>query len=399
MAFVVFLSIAGFFGIFSEKAFAGIGVSPAAVDNSHIKPGQTIEQVVNVSRAETGAATDIFLELDVPDEIEDWFSFEPGTEFTIGADETSADFTIVIKVPEDAEVKNYTGYVRIKTTTGGEGTVSVIQGVRFDLNLGLSNEDYVELILRNMVIADVYQGEPLPLTLTIENKGNTEAGPTKAAIKVKDLSQNDIITLETTDLETIDPNSTEDIVALFDQELEPGQYYAETTVTYNDTVLREDILTFTVRTDNRPKPAETTEENKDYTLYYVLGGVLLVLSAGAVFLWFLISKRKNKEEETVNENGMNRAIGDINGKESESTRSVISDSNPEDNNVTDDGFKEEFNTINSKLDKIISTLETIVRTKFTTGREVIEKKPKKPAKRKTSTRKKTDDKMKELVNN
>lgn len=91
-------------------AYAGFGVSPININKEHLKPGATVTETISVSRSNANESTRITVEPDLG-EIESWFTFSPGKEFIFEAGAVRKDFQITIKVPQDTELKEYTGII------------------------------------------------------------------------------------------------------------------------------------------------------------------------------------------------------------------------------------------------------------------------------------------------
>ncbi len=288
--------------IFSSKAFAGIGVSPASIDNDHAKPGTQFDQIVTVSRSDATSPVDITIETDATSEIASWISFTPGTSLTLAAGENSKDFTVTIAIPDDAELKAYTGYIRIKTTADSGGdAIGVVKGARIDVNIDLTDSDYVELVVRRLEIPLLYQNEQLSLTMTVENNGNAAASPSKVKIVITDLNDAEVATLETTEITSVEPNSTQDITLTFDHTLQPGEYFAQTTAYYGEEVLRDELLSFEVRAGTRPATTTNTGNwlqnlsSSTIMIAAIVGGLALLL---IIFSVFMLMKKGKRQEPT-----------------------------------------------------------------------------------------------------
>ncbi|MCA9378850.1 SH3 domain-containing protein, partial [Candidatus Dojkabacteria bacterium] len=140
-----------------------------------------------------------------------------------------------------------TGYIRIKTTPRNEevaGGVSVVQGARIDVDIRTTDEEYQELAVLAMSIADVEEGSEAALKLTIENLGNVDTAPSSVEIEIQDLNKNPLQSIKLTDLELVPVSTRKDVYTNFSLNVNPGEYFAHVRVLKADNILREDDLVF-----------------------------------------------------------------------------------------------------------------------------------------------------------
>ncbi len=235
---------------FAAKVQAGFGVSPGEVYNHHIKPGQTEVQKFTLSRSNTNHALDVKVEKDLG-EINSWVEITPGLEFTMNEGQKTYEVTVTMKIPNDAELKEYGGHIRFTTypveTENSEASgVSVSEGARVDIDIVTTNEDYTNLNVRRLNINNTCTDNPIELEMYIENDGNTETSPTMVTLKILDIYQEPVETLETTEIENIDAGKTATTYANLDHNLKPGSYYAHTQVFIGEETLREELLSFNI---------------------------------------------------------------------------------------------------------------------------------------------------------
>ncbi|MBN1618370.1 hypothetical protein JW887_03445 [Candidatus Dojkabacteria bacterium] len=285
-----------------SRVFAGFGISPVDITNEHMKPGAHYEKVITISRSDSNAKLAVDVETDMEDsKANDWFSYDPGTEFTIDAGVQSFDLVVMIDVPKDADLDDYTGVVRVTTTPEeSDGTVAISQGGRVDVNLGVVDEDYVQFNVRMMELEDSYQGEKLPLLIKIENLGNIDAAPTKAVLNVEDAQGNFIVKLETTDIGKVAYGKTEEVYAYFDHDLEPGSYFSNTQVYDGDEQLSDAFLSFDIYEGDRPSSESSGNESNELesmnTWYVLLVVVLVGITVGIIVLFLVVSKKDDSDK-------------------------------------------------------------------------------------------------------
>lgn len=302
----VFLSLFFIFGalFMPLRVNAGIGISPVDIDNKHLKPGNVITKEFLISRTESQNDLDFMIESDLG-EMEGWFAFDPASTFTMASGQKTYNVTVTISVPLGVELKSYSGYIRIKTVLDDQaesGGVSIVEGVRIDVNLAVTEDDYFELIVRLLKIEDVPYGNPIKLQIRTENAGNTDSGPTKAALDVMNSRQESLTKLESTDIETIPYGETKDIYASFDYEgLDMGEYFGYVEVYYGEEILREERLVFRIVESVQKTVSQAEDEVlspiekvfKSPTLIALLGVVLLFVSV-ILLLLFWLKKPKGK---------------------------------------------------------------------------------------------------------
>lgn len=234
---------------------AGFGVSPYYVYNQHLKPGSVYESEIILSRSEAADSLTITVEPEVG-QISSWFSFKPGSKFTFPKGQNRFPLKVVVTVPPNADLKNYQGVIRVKATSGDDapsGGVSVVKGARLEVDLITTNIDVSQLTVEDIkaepVVADSKGNQKLTLHLKIKNDGNTSAGPTKVTIDFTDTLSNPAGSVTNVgSIAQIPPNTTQVVDAVFSTQLDPKEYFANTRVFLNDSLIKEDRLVITVTT-------------------------------------------------------------------------------------------------------------------------------------------------------
>jgi len=303
--------VVALFGIFGVKSvFAGFGVSPATFENDRLKPGSSYTREFTVSRADVSEELSLTISPDLG-VMESWFTFSPDTSFTLSPGQQHFNFSTTVKIPVDAELKTYSGYIRILEENKNPKGIQIVEGIRLDVTLSLTNKDIIELLVRNVDIDDIVIGDNLVLKMLIENLGNVDSAPSKAVIEVMDLSQRLITVLETTDIETIPSGTITEVYATFNHNLADGEYYANATIYLGSKVIREELLVFRVNAI----PEELPETGKISTVIreivdnsgYLLALLFVVLLAFVAWFFVLINlkkKEKNKKEKKELYNAM-----------------------------------------------------------------------------------------------
>lgn len=276
---------------------AGIGVSPALIEHSKLRPGNKIVQEIVISQSEPNDDLNVTIEPELG-EANTWLSYDPGAEFTIPKGQKQFTLKMAIDPPSNAQLKQYNGVIRIKATPKSEvsGGISVVRGARLEVKFATTNEDYIELIVRALDIDDTTQADPIKLKIRTENKGNVAAGPTKATIDVLDLTQKPIASLTSDKITKVNPGETAELVATFDHQLKPGEYFAKTTVYHQDQILRQERLVFRVSEAKAPpvKTSSTVKNKRTVTVDKLVLNISLVVLfiTGAGIAFLMIRKRK-----------------------------------------------------------------------------------------------------------
>lgn len=275
--------------LLSGNVEAGLGVSPALVENRHIKPGSEYKKELTISQSDPNTDLDVTLEPDLG-EANSWVSFDPGNQFTIPKGNNKYAFSIAVKVPAGAQEKLYKGALRIKATPAGAaaaGGVSVVKGARVELNFEVTSKDFSSLTVRGIDIDDSEVSNSLNIKLKIENNGNVDNAPSAVEVKIMDLNQKPLQTLMTTDIEKVRPGEIKEVVAKVNPaNLDKGEYFANVKVTLDGKTLREEkiafrILAATPASNNPDGPGAMGKLDPNSTNALLVGilGLLAVLVA------------------------------------------------------------------------------------------------------------------------
>lgn len=266
---------------------AGLGISPPLVKNHHLLRGSHFEQTVHLSRGDPRETLLAQVEIDAP-EIKDWISIRPGMEFTLPAGQHLVPVTVVINVPQDAELGQYKGHIRIKTMPERPEPAPVIValGARVDLDLKVVEEEFLSFNIRTWEILPLEEGWPVKIAFTIENVGNVKARPLKVLLDVYD-HRNEILLAsgEVTDLDYVEPFATQQIIAEFPIDLAEGRYWARVKV-YKD---EKEVIEYSDGFDVLAKG--TLAKPGQGWIFWILIGVGIVILAG---IGYGIWRRKKK---------------------------------------------------------------------------------------------------------
>ncbi len=237
----------------ADLALAGFGVTPPYVRNTSLTRNSTYEQQILLVRGDPNVPLKATVVVDAP-EILDWIEIVEGTEFELPRGEQKVPMTIRVKVPEDAEFKNYTGAIRIKTGAVDDevsaGAVNISLGAQVDIDLSVIDKEIKDFRIRKINISDLNEGHKfawlyfpgkIRFGMLLENTGNIDVAPSKVAFKIYDATGN--VLLEDVrnkgKIEKVAPYATEEIVAELPTRLPAGTYIARYQIFNDDEVKQE----------------------------------------------------------------------------------------------------------------------------------------------------------------
>ena len=237
---------------------AGFGISPPLVKSDRLIPGSHYEQKILLLRSEPNEDLKAKITIDAP-EIEKWISIEPGKEIILPKGELRVPMFVKVDVPQNAEFKNYKGYIRVRTSSAeaeGKGGVAIALGARIDIDLTVVKEEIFDFLVRRTSIPNLEKGlkfwkfhfpAKIKVLILIENKGNAKIAPSKVTLDIYDLSRKDLLqSSEDKTLKKIKPFETKEILAEFPTKLDVGQYYAEIKIFKGEEILEKGQTIFTI---------------------------------------------------------------------------------------------------------------------------------------------------------
>jgi hypothetical protein len=242
-----------FFVLTTEIARAGFGITPPYVRNTSLTRNSTYEQQILLVRGNPDQPQKAEITVDAP-EIMDWIEIVDGTSVPMPRGEQKVPMTVRIKVPKDAEFKEYTGVIRIKTVPDdgqvAAGAVSISLGAQVDINLNVIDREIKDFRVRKIGVSDLNEGKKvgwlyfpgkINFSMFIENTGNVDVAPSKVVFRIFDFSGN--VMLEEVQnkgkVKKIAPYATEEIIAEIPTKLPAGNYIARYSI-YNDDEVKQE---------------------------------------------------------------------------------------------------------------------------------------------------------------
>lgn len=287
---LVFFLILSFFNLTNSSIYASFGVSPADFTFERLLPGMEYEKEYLLSRTDLDEDLNVVIEVDVPGANE-WINIDPGFSFTIPKGQQTKNLNILVKVPEDAALKEYKGYVTLKVSPNGKTAgVSVVGGVAISVNLTTTNNEVRNLLVRNLEIQNVLVGEPITLVLTIENLGNKWVAPDKVKIVVDDSLNNKVLESEKVGLAKVVPGKVEELPISFDNDLSKGEYFANIQVLFDGKKIKEDKLIFLINEKDIIDQIKAVNKPLRINIILFILGLFILLVTLIIILRKLLNK-------------------------------------------------------------------------------------------------------------
>jgi hypothetical protein len=295
-----------FFIVGIEIAQAGFGITPPYVRNTSLTRNSTYEQQILLVRGNPDVPLKAEITIDAP-EIQDWIEVVEGQTISLPRGEQKVPMTVRVKVPKDAEFKDYSGVMRIKTVPDdgqvSAGAVSISLGAQVDINLTVIDKEIKDFRVRKISVSDLNEGKKLgwlyfpgkiKFGMLLENTGNVDISPSKVEFRIFDFSGN--VLLEETKhkgkIKTIAPYATEDVTAEIPTRLPAGNYIAKYKIYNGEEVKQEGEVSLSVL------PYGTLQEAgfgfSGLSLAHKISVLLPILVIVIGVLYFIYNRRKNK---------------------------------------------------------------------------------------------------------
>jgi hypothetical protein len=294
-----------FIGLFCLKTEtqAGFGISPPYVKTKNpIFPGAHYEQIITLLRSSADSDLQAKVSVNAPD-VASWITFDKGDLFDLPEGSLQVPMIVKVDVPAKAEIGEYTGYINIQIVpkNADGGGVAIALGARVDIDLTVTNETFLDFLVRKTDIPDLEQLKSpwnwkifswffyrIKVAMTIENTGNVKVAPSRVHLDVYDLSERQLLaSLDDYSIKKIDPFKTDTINASFPTDLGPGQYWGQIKVYKDKEIVHKNKITFTIA-----KPGGLAGKNKLGPWPYVMmaGLIILVLIILAILVKIKIWK-------------------------------------------------------------------------------------------------------------
>ena len=244
-----------FFMLFASEAHAGFGITPPYVRNSSLIRSASYEQQILLVRSDASSALKADILVDVPG-INDWFTIKEGKSFIMPAGQDKVPMTVVVKIPDNAPYKTFTGNIRIKTSApdgqvgGGGGAVAISLGAQVDVEITVIDKQIKDFRIRKIGISDLNEGHKLAwlyfpgkinFEMLLENIGNIKIAPSKVLFRIYDPTGQILLeeTTQSNSITKVNPFEQQTIFAELPTHLPRGAYLARYTI-YNGTDVKQE---------------------------------------------------------------------------------------------------------------------------------------------------------------
>ncbi len=249
-----------FFIVGIEVVQAGFGITPPYVRNTSLIRNSTYEQQILLVRGNPDVPLKAEITVDAP-EIQDWIEVVEGNVIQLPRGEQKVPMTVRVKVPDDAEFKDYKGVMRIKTVPDDSqvaaGAVSISLGAQVDINLSVIDKEIIDFRVRKVSLSDLNEGHKLgwlyfpgkiKFGMLVENTGNVDTAPSKIEFRIFDFG-GDALLEETKNkgkVKKIAPYATEEVLAEIPTRLPAGNYIAKYKIYNGEEVKQEGEVSLSI---------------------------------------------------------------------------------------------------------------------------------------------------------
>lgn len=241
------------FVLFVHEAHAGFGITPPYVRNASLIRNASYEQQILLVRSDPAAALKAEIIIDVPG-INDWFTIKEGNSFLLPSGQDKVPMTVLVKVPDNAPYKTYTGNIRIKTGPADDqvagGAVSISLGAQVDVEITVIDKQIKDFRIRKIGITDLNEGHKfawlyfpgkIQFEMLVENIGNVKIAPSKVLFRMYDPSGQILLeeTTHTNSIKKVIPFEQETVFAELPTRLPRGAYLARYSI-YNGEDIKQE---------------------------------------------------------------------------------------------------------------------------------------------------------------
>jgi hypothetical protein len=243
-----------------DFAQASFGITPPYVRNTSLTRNITYEQQILLVRGDPSVPLKAEVVVDAP-EIASWIEIVEGTLIALPRGEQKVPMTVRVRVPSDAEFKDYEGVIRIRTVPDdsvvNSGAVNISLGAQVQINLSVIDRRIEDFRVRKVSLGDLNEGRKfgwlyypgmIRFDMMIENTGNVDISPSRVEFKIYDFSGN--LLLEETDnlghIPEVAPYDTKDVTAEIPTRLPAGNYFVRFSIFNGDDLKHGGELNMTI---------------------------------------------------------------------------------------------------------------------------------------------------------
>lgn len=207
---------------------ANIGISPASIYFENVLRGGYSEKIVTIT-IDTEEETRV--EIVPRGEIMEWLEF-PEETFSVSKN-NPYNLRLSANPPEDTPNGNYTGFLRVKSSSTsreqqeGQATGIVLPVLDLFVQIEVTDIEYFKCQATNFRVSSVEEGDNLILKADILNLGNIKIKPELRA-DIWDSEQIEMVLSKGTSNTQIDPTTKKEVELIIDSSnFELGQYWVD----------------------------------------------------------------------------------------------------------------------------------------------------------------------------
>jgi hypothetical protein len=289
-----------------QSVHAGFGITPPYVKNTSLTRNSIYEQQILLVRSDPTNPQQAEISIDAT-ELEGWLEIVEGTPIMLPSGLQKVPMTVRVRVPADAEFKEYTGAIRIRTLPAdgalAQGSVNISLGARVDIALTVIDRQIEDFRVRKISVAELNEGSKLAwlffpgkiqFDMLIENTGNVNISPSKVEFRIFDRT-GEVLLEEVNNIGRIDevsPYDTETVTAELPTRLPAGSYIARYRVFNGDDLKQEGDLTLSIQ------PAGSVQAAGfgfvGLSIAHKVSLLLPVFATLIAILYFFFMRRKRK---------------------------------------------------------------------------------------------------------
>lgn len=299
---MVFLSL----GV--DQLHAGFGITPPYVRNTSLTRNAIYEQQILLVRGDPSTDQIAEISIDAP-ELAGWVEIVGGNQIELPVGLQKVPMTVQVRVPSDAEYKDYSGAIRIRTVPAGDtlakGSVNISLGARVDIDLTVIDKRIEDFRVRKISLNDLNEGSKVAwlffpgrirFDMLLENTGNVDISPSKVDFKIYD--KTGAVQLEETtnigSIDTIAPYDTDTVTAELPTRLPAGSYIARYRIYNGEDLKQEGDLSLNILPEGTTQAASFGFVG--LSIAHKISLLLPIFAALIALLYFLFTRQKGRKK-------------------------------------------------------------------------------------------------------
>lgn len=228
---------------FSLVSAVNIGVSPATIKFDNVLRQGYAEDYIAVS---VDSENEIGISLTANGEIADWLTF-PEEEFYVSKENVKY-VKISVSPPNDIPNGNYTGFLKVQSTSFGENIEDhavgkILSTLDLSITVSVTDVEYNNCVVKNVEISSAEKGDDVLISMDVLNLGNVRLSP-KVLFDIWDLDQIEILKQESFIGKGILPTIEESLeFRVNSKDLDLGQYWGDLSIV---DCLYQNLFTFDI---------------------------------------------------------------------------------------------------------------------------------------------------------